>query len=304
MRKVAGSRNSRPSGENVVLGVTISHPEKVLWPKSGSTPAVTKLDLANYMASAAKRMLPHVAQRPLSIVRTPDGIHGETFFQRHAPKGTAAPMREFKVRGSEQPYFGVDDAKGLVALAQLGVTEIHPWGSKANDPMSPERIILDLDPAPDVPFARVIAGAQMLRAKLTKLGYLPFVKTTGGKGLHVVIAIKPGASWADAKTFARAMALMAEQDEPDLYTTTMAKKARNGKIFIDYLRNDQSATGIAPWSPRARDGAPIAVPLNWSQVKRGLDPLKFTIATSGPLLKKSDPWEHLAKSAKRLILPR
>ena len=297
-------KNLRQGDENVVLGVTISHPDKILWPKQGNRPAITKLALANYMALAAPRMLPHVAARPISIVRTPDGIHGAVFFQRHAPKGTAIPMHEMKVRGTEQAYFGVDNAKGLVALAQLGVTEIHPWGSKPNDPKSPERIILDLDPAPDVPFARVIAGAQMLRKKLTKLGYVPFVKTTGGKGLHVVIAIKPGASWANAKAFAKAIALEAERDGPDRYTTTLAKKSRKGKIFIDYLRNDQASTGIAPWSPRARDGAPIAVPLNWTQVKPGLDPSKFTISTSGPLLNKSDPWKDLARSARRLKLPR
>ena len=285
---------------NVVLGITISHPEKVLWPKSGSSAPVTKLDLANYMASAAERILPHVERRPISIVRTPDGIHGATFFQRHAPKGTAVPMHEIKVRGTTRPYFGVDNAKGLVALAQLGVTEIHPWGSRANDPDSPERIIFDLDPAPDVAFSRVIAGAQLLRKKLTNLGFVPFVKTTGGKGLHVVVAIKPGASWDDAKTFAKSLAHEVEEKEPKLYTTALAKTARKGKIFIDYLRNDQAATGIAPWSPRARDGAPIAVPLNWAQLKPGLDPRKFTIESSALLLKKPDPWENLAKSATRL----
>jgi len=256
--------------------------------------------LARYMAAAAERMLPHVADRPISVVRTPDGIVGETFFQRHKLLGTAVPMLALKVSGEKQPFLGVDSAAGLVALAQQAVTEIHPWGCVKGDPDSPERIILDLDPAPDLPFARVIEGAQELRRRLTKLGLVPFVKTTGGKGLHVVVAIKKGSSWAEVKAFAKAVAVQLETDMPERYTTTIAKKARTGKIFVDYLRNDRTSTGVAPWSPRARAGAPIAVPVAWAQVKAGLEPGKFTIPTSAPLLKKADPWAGLAKSAKAL----
>jgi bifunctional non-homologous end joining protein LigD len=286
-------------GDDTVLGIKISHPEKALWPKSKRGPAVTKIELARYMAAAAARMLPHIEGRPISIVRTPDGIEGETFFQRHALKGTQAQMLAIKVSGEKAPYLGIDSAEALVALAQQAVTEIHPWGSKKGDPDVPERIILDLDPAPDLPFERVIEGAQELRKRLTKLGFTPFVKTTGGKGLHVVIAIK-GADWPEAKAFAKAVAVQLETDMPDRYTTTIAKKARTGKIFVDYLRNDRTSTGVAPWSPRAREGAPVAVPIAWSQVKTGLDPQKFTIRTVGPLLKKADPWAGLAKSAKTL----
>ena len=286
-------------GDDVVLGVKISNPDKALWPKSKLGPAVSKMDLARYMAAAAAQMLPHVAQRPLSIVRTPDGIEGETFYQRHSLKGTQAPMLAIKVRDEKEPYLGIDSAAALVALAQQGVTEIHPWGSKPGEPDVPERIIFDLDPAPDVPFAQVIAGALELRKRLAKLGFTPFVKTTGGKGLHVVIAIK-GADWAEAKAFAKAVAMQLEKDMPERYTTNLAKSARGGKIFVDYLRNDRTSTGVAPWSPRAREGAPIAVPVAWSQVKNGLDPLKWTIHTASPVLKKADPWAGLAKSAKAL----
>ncbi|MEI9887160.1 MAG: DNA ligase D [Rhizomicrobium sp.] len=287
-------------GDDVVLGVKISHPEKVLWPASKRGPAVTKLDLARYMAAAAERMLPHVAERPISVVRTPEGIAGETFFQRHRLMGTQVPMLAIKVSGEKEPFLGLDSAGALVALAQQAVTEIHPWGSAKGDPDSPERIIFDLDPAPDVGFERVIAGALELKKRLSALGLAPFVKTTGGKGLHVVVAIKKGSSWAEAKAFAKAVAVRLEADMPARYTTTLAKKARTGKIFVDYLRNDRTSTGVAPWSPRAREGAPLAVPIAWSQVKAGLDPAKFTIATSGPLLKKADPWADLAKSAKAL----
>lgn len=285
------------SGDDEVLGIRISHPDKIFWPKSKLGPAVTKLDLAKYMAAAAGKMLPHVKDRPSSIVRTPDGIEGEKFFQRHELKGTAVPLLAIHTKGEPKPYLGVDSAEGLVALAQQGVTEIHPWGSKPGDPETPERVIFDLDPAPDVKFARVVEAAKDLKTRLERLGFQPFVKTTGGKGLHVVVAIK-GADWPQAKAFAKAVATKMERDEPDRFTTTISKKERAGKIFVDYLRNDKTSTSVAPWSPRAREGATIAVPLNWSQVTAKLDPRKFTIATSAPLLKKADPWKSLAASAK------
>ncbi|HUB86132.1 MAG TPA: DNA ligase D [Rhizomicrobium sp.] len=301
-KTMAAKPNSK-SGDTV-LGITISHPDKVLWPKSKLGPAVTKRDLAQYMADAADRMLPHVADRPISVVRAPDGIEGEHFFQRHALKGTAVPTLAIKVKGEPQPYLGVDNAKALVALAQQAVTEIHPWGCKAGDPETPERIIFDLDPAPDVKFARVIEGAKELKKRLEKLGFTPFVKTTGGKGLHVVIAVKGTAKnpvrWDAVKAFAKAVAQQLEKDMPDRYTTTIAKKARTGKIFVDYLRNDKTSTGIAPWSPRAREGATVAVPLTWKEVTASLNPKKFTIHAAAKFLKKPDPWKTLAKSAASL----
>jgi bifunctional non-homologous end joining protein LigD len=297
--KSAMATKKAAKSDDIVLGVTISNPGKALWSKSKLGPAVTKLDLARYMAAAAEKMLPHVTERPLSIVRTPDGIGGETFYQRHSLKGTQAKMLAIKVSGEKEPYLGLDSAQALVALAQQGVTEIHPWGSKPGEPDVPERIILDLDPAPDVPFDAVIAGALELKKRLEALGFTPFVKTTGGKGLHVVIAIK-GADWAEAKAFAKAVAVHLEEDMPERYTTNMAKKARTGKIFVDYLRNDRTSTGVAPWSPRAREGATIAVPVAWAHVKKGLDPLKWTIHTADAVLRKADPWAGLAKSAKAL----
>ena len=298
--KVAVKKNAKTksaNGDDEVLGIRISHPEKVLWPKSKLGPAVTKLDLARYMAAVADRMLPHVKNRPISVVRTPDGIEGQKFFQRHGLQGTAVPMLAIRTKEAPKPYLGVDSAEGLVALAQQAVTEVHPWGSKPGDPEAPERVIFDLDPAPDVKFSRVVDASKELKARLENLGFKSFVKTTGGKGLHVVVAIK-GADWAEAKAFAKAVALRMEGDAPERYTTTISKKQRKGKIFVDYLRNDKTSTGVAPWSPRAREGATIAVPLTWSQVTARLDPQKFTSATSGPLRKKADPWKGLAASAK------
>ena len=291
---------SKPAPDREVLGVAISHAEKELWPKSKAGAAVTKLALARYYAAAASRMLPHIAGRPISIVRTPDGIRGPRFFQRHAAAGSGALA--VKIKGEAKPFLTVDSAKTLVALAQLGAVEIHPWGSAKGDPERPGRIVFDLDPAPKLAFERVIEAAKDVRARLTALGLVPFVKTTGGKGLHVVVAVGSATSWSEAKIFAKAMALAMERDSPDRYTTTLAKSARPDKIFIDIQRNDRMASSVAPWSPRARDGAPISVPLEWSQIKHGLEPSRFTIATSPALLRKADPWSALTKSA-RAIAP-
>jgi len=301
-RAAARSRNTKHAGDLIVSGIRISHPDKVLWPKTRDTEAITKRALAEYFEAAAARMLPHIAGRPISVVRAPDGIDGEHFFQRHKLVGTAVPMLPIKVSGESEPYLGIADEHALVALAQAGVLEIHPWGSKKGAPDSPERIILDLDPSPELPFARVIEGAKEVRERLMRLGFTPFVKTTGGKGLHVVIAVKgtpkQPITWKDAKAFAKAMAVAIAADSPSRYTTTIAKKARTGKIFVDYLRNDRTSTGVAPWSPRARPRATIAVPIAWSQVKTGLDPQAFTIEASAPLLKRADAWADLAKSAR------
>lgn len=305
MAAKAATRAATVAKSKPIVGdIAISHPDKVLWPKTKDSPAITKLTLAAYYEAAADRMLPHVAERPLSIVRAPDGIDGEKFYQRHKLMGAAAPMLAIKVKGELQPYLGLDNTRSLIALGQAGVLEVHPWGCKKGDPETPERVIFDLDPAPDLDFARVVDAAKELRARLAKLGFEPFVKTTGGKGLHIVVAIKGTAknpvTWADAKAFAKAVALAMEKDSPDAFTSTVAKKARTGKIFVDYLRNDRTSTGVAPWSPRARPGATIATPLAWSALKAGLDPHAFRIDTAPALLKRADPWADLAKSARAL----
>jgi bifunctional non-homologous end joining protein LigD len=284
---------------SVVAGITISHPEKSLWPAAKDA-AVTKLDLARYYENAAALMLPHIARRPISLVRAPDGVRGMRFFQRHVLMGTTHVV-PIKVAGEKKPYHAVDDIEGLVSLAQAAVLEIHPWGCKPDEPEVPERLIFDLDPAPDVTFDTVIDAAKEIRAVLVSCGFTPFVKTTGGKGIHVVVAItgdrKNAITWDEAKAFALAVSENLARAHPERYLTNMSKKQRGGKIFIDYLRNGRSATAVAPWSPRARDGAPISVPLTWSQLKKGLDPAAFTIATAAPLLKRGDPWKDLAHSA-------
>ncbi len=280
--------------ENVVAGVNISSPGKELWP------GITKLDLAHYYEKAAERMLPHIEGRPISMVRAPDGIAGQRFFQRHVLAG-AAGARPLKARGEPKPFHAIDGVEGLVALAQAAVIEIHPWGCKRNDPETPERLIIDLDPDPDLPFEQVIAGAKEVRGALELCGFTPFVKTTGGKGIHVVVAIKgtpkTPARWPDAKAFAHALVERIAAAAPGRYTTNMSKKQRGGKIFLDYLRNDRMATAIGPWSPRAREGATIATPISWKDLRTGFDPSAFRMESAAALLKRAHPWEDLAASA-------
>jgi bifunctional non-homologous end joining protein LigD len=245
-------------------------------------------------------MLPHIEGRPISMVRAPDGINGQQFFARHVLQGVAA-VKPLKARGVKEPYHAIDSVEGLVALAQAAALEIHPWGCKENDPETPERVIIDLDPDPELPFEQVIDGAKEVRDALAACGFTPFVKTTGGKGIHVVVAIKGAqktpATWADAKDFAHALVERVAQGAPERYTTNMAKAKRGGKIFLDYLRNDRMATAIGPWSPRARPGATIATPVAWKDLRKGFDPEAFTLKTAAALLKRADPWRDLAASA-------
>ncbi len=287
------------SGRTVVAGVAISNPDKVLWPARDGRPAITKADLARYYEAAADRLLVHVADRPVSIIRAPEGIGGQVFFQRHAMAGSSPRLKLIDVK-ERQPYVGVEDVGGLVAIGQSGGLELHPWGCKPGDPETPDQITFDLDPDEGLDFDDVISAARLLKPRLEALGLTPFVKTTGGKGLHVVVPIKADSrsrvEWDQAKAFAKAVSEALRRDEPDRFTTTLAKKARGGKIFLDYLRNGRMATAVAPWSPRARPTAGIAFPLTWPQVKRGLDPAAFSLWTYEALLKKPDAWKDFRES--------
>ncbi|MBV8536963.1 MAG: DNA ligase D, partial [Alphaproteobacteria bacterium] len=276
----------RPSGPLQVMGVTISNPDKVLWPDDG----ITKRELAEYLAAVSARMVPFLKDRPVSIIRAPDGLGRQTFFQRHAGRGTSALIRLIRVPGEEKPYISVGDAAGLIAMAQMGAVEFHPWGCTSADIMHPDQITFDLDPAPDVPFARVVDAAKELRRRLEALGFATYPKTTGGKGLHVVVPLKPKADWAEVKAFAKALCQTMVADSPDEYVLTMAKKERTGRIFLDYLRNDLTASAVSAWSPRGRARAPVAVPLAWTAVTQALDPKAFGIRTLKAALKRADDW--------------
>jgi bifunctional non-homologous end joining protein LigD len=275
-------------GDAEVAGVRISHPERVIDAESGTT----KLAYAQFVAEIAEQLLPHVERRAVSLVRCPDGVGGEVFFQRHRGTASAEHVHEIADRESGRSYVWIDSVQGLVSLAQMNVLELHPWGTRIDDLDKPDRIVFDLDPAPDVAWKRVGETALRMRELLGAVGLESFAKTTGGKGLHVVVPLTRKQGWDVVKDFSQSVALALERAAPELYLSKASKAARTGKIFVDWLRNSRTATAVAAYSPRARPGLTVAMPVSWDDVKRGVTADAFDVGNTLAKLarRRSDPW--------------
>ena len=284
--------------EAFIEGVRLSNPDKLLYPDQG----ITKAELAGYYVEVADRILPHVADRPITMVRCPTGQEKKCFYQRHAGSGVPEQLDQVTVPGFEEPYLTIRDLSGLIAMVQMGVLEMHPWGVTVAVPDKPDRIIFDLDPGEGLGFGRVVRAAHEVRERLQRIGLASFVKTTGGKGLHVVVPVEPVTPWPEAKAFAKRVSAEMAEDAPDRYLTRISKAEREGRIFIDYLRNDPTSTAVAPYSTRARPGAPVAVPMEWEEVTEKLDPGRFTIATVPDHIarQRRDPWTEMLTVRQRL----
>ncbi len=296
------ARASDADGQ-IFAGIRLTHPEKILYPDVG----VTKLELAQYLQSVAGRILPYLQHRPLVIVRCPDGQGQACFYQKHPGIGTPSNLRQISIaeKKKTERYLVVDDAEGLIALAQIAALELHAWGSREDKLEQPDRLIFDLDPAPEVPWKRVVDGARQVREFLQDLGLESFVKTTGGKGLHLVVPIDRRHNWDEAKEFCKTVAEAIERAAPGKYTSNMSKAARTDKIFIDYLRNGRGATAIVPYSMRARENATVSVPLAWKELSPKLHSDQFTIRNVLRRLKSlaHDPWSEFGSTRQTLTGP-
>ncbi len=302
-REVVRESASDPQPEAERSSIELTHPDRLYWPDDG----VTKQGLADYYADVWPHMAPYVVGRPLALVRCPDGVGGQTFFQKHAWKGISpaiALIQDPKEKG--EPLISIRDLDGLTALVQMAVLEIHPWGSTVADWERPDTIIMDLDPGEGVSWERVIEAAYEVRDRLEQAGLAAFVKTSGGKGLHVVSPVKPKADWPAVKAFTKAIADAMTADSPQRYVATIAKAKRTGKILVDYLRNQRGMTAVAAYSTRARPGAAVSMPLDWDELGPAIGPAHFIVANAPSRLASlaRDPWEGFRKAEAPIDEPR
>jgi bifunctional non-homologous end joining protein LigD len=301
--RVSGTNDSHASKSNEtveIAGVKLTHADRVLYPEQG----ITKRELALYFEQIADWILPHVAGRPLTLVRCPDGHNKQCFYQRHVTDSASESIHPvpIKEKGKLVNYVAIDNLQGLIALVQMGVLELHTWGCTSDHMDRPDRLIFDLDPDPEISWEPLKQAAESLRAHLSDLGLSSFVKTTGGKGLHVVVPLVPKIDWATAKEFSRQIAERMVRQAPDRYTATMSKVSRQGKIYIDYLRNAKTATAVAAYSTRARAGAPISMPVPWDELSADIRGDHFNLRNTPERLSQigKNPW-HEYETARRAI---
>jgi bifunctional non-homologous end joining protein LigD len=284
--------------------VQLTHPDRIYWPDAG----VTKQGLADYYSEVWSFASPFLTRRPLALVRCPEGIEGEKFFQKHAWKGANEEIKLVRDprEPKQDPLITIEDLDGLIALVQGAALEIHPWGSTIESWERPDMIIMDLDPGEDTSWEQVLAAAEETRTRLKDAGLAAFVKTSGGKGLHVVTPLKPKAEWPAVKAFTKAIADAMAFDTPHLYVSTVTKSKRRGKILVDYLRNQRGATAVAPYSTRARAGAPVSMPLSWDELGPAIGATHFTVANAAKRLgaRVCDPWEGFRAAAVPLEVKR
>jgi len=295
-----GSPRKQAAGEPAI---NLTHPDRVLIEK----PRVTKRALAEFYASIAEHLLPGVVGRPLSLVRCPDGAGNECFFQKHPMTGMPDAIGVGDARsaeGKQQDYVYVNDIEGVIGLVQMNVIEIHPWGSTIADLEHPDRLVFDLDPDTGVEWSRVRDAARLVRERLQAVGLESFLRTTGGKGLHVVVPLNPRPDWDTAKAFTQALARMLEHESPKDFVSVATKNRRKGRIFVDYLRNARGSTAVASYCLRARPGAGVATPLRWEELSRLKSGAQYTFSNLARRLKtsKQDPWQGFDEI--RQALPR
>jgi bifunctional non-homologous end joining protein LigD len=292
VRKTSGAAAPAAPVKEAAPLVRLTNPGRLLWPEQG----ITKQGLVDFYTEIADWILPHIAGRPLSLMRCPDGVQAQCFFQKHRWAGLGDAAREVKIPGETESMLAIDDLTGLLELVQASVLEIHPWGSSAEHPELPDRATLDLDPGDDVPWEHVTAAALEVRKRLSDYGLQSFVKTTGGKGLHVVFPLTPKADWDTVKSFTQSIAEQMGRDRPDRYTANMAKRERRGRIYIDYLRNGMGATAVAAYSTRARPGAAVSTPLAWDELGPAIRASHFTVENLPQRLAflERDPWEGIS----------
>ncbi len=281
--------------EAAVSSVTLTHPDRIYWPGEG----VTKQGLADYYTQIWPHIEPLIVGRALALLRCPDGIEGQKFFQKHAWKGLNKAIALVKDPQEPEPLISIRNLDGLIALVQAAVLELHPWGSRIEDWERPDMIIMDLDPGDHVPWEAVIEAAIEVKQRLAAEGLAAFVKTSGGKGLHVVAPVKPKAEWPEVKAFTKTIADSMASDSPDRFVATIAKAKRSGKILIDYLRNQRGMTAVSAYSTRARPGAAVSMPLEWDELTPEIGPAYFTVSNAPTRLAslKRDPWEGFRSAA-------